>query len=146
MEKQSVEDSQHLNTIPAFWTRSHADGTVGTLLKLTSDKTFIYGVCYGNTPSDAKDFDYSIAAAYDPAQPIPQGFQVREIPARTWVVFECRGTMPEAIQSLWHRIYTEFFPAAAYQPTYEMDIEAYPAGEMNSPDYRCEIWVPVTKK
>ena len=146
VEQQSVEDDKHLNTVPDFWTRSHQDGTVKALLESTSDASFIYGICYGNTPSNAKKFDYSIAAAYGPDKPIPEGFRVQTIPARTWVVFECRGAMPEAVQGLWHRIYTEFFPGAAWEPTYEMDIEAYPAGEMNSPDYRCEIWVPVTKK
>lgn len=146
VERQNVEDDRHLNTIPDFWTRSHRDGTVKALLEHTSDKTFIYGVCYGNTSSDAKEFDYSIAAAYDPARPVPAGFRTREIPARTWAVFQCRGAMPEAIQELWHRIYTEFLPGAAWEPTQELDIEAYPAGEMNSPDYRCEIWVPVVKK
>lgn len=145
VESQSVEDDKHLNTVPDFWTRSHQDGTVKTLLEQTSDTAFIYGICYGNTPTDAKQFDYSIAAAYDADKPIPKGFRIRQIPARTWVVFECLGAMPEAIQGLWHRIYTEFFPTAEYQPTYEMDIEAYPAGEMNSADYRCEIWVPVAK-
>ena len=146
VQTQSVVDDRHLNTIPDFWTRCHQDGTVKSLLEHTADAGFIYGACYGNTPSDAKEFDYGIGVLYDPARPVPNGFQVRQIPARTWVVFECHGAMPEAVQGLWHRIYTEFFPTAEYQPTYELDIEAYPAGEMNSPDYRCEIWVPVVKK
>lgn len=50
---------------------------------------------------------------------------------------------PDAIQDLWHRIVTEFFPTSGYQPTCEMDIEAYTKGDMGSADYRSEIWVPV---
>lgn len=70
----------------------------------------------------------------------------KSIPARTWAVFECKGAMPNAMQDMWHKIVSEFFPASGYEPTYEMDIEAYSNGDMCSPDYRSEIWVPVIKK
>ena len=54
--------------------------------------------------------------------------------------------MPNAIQDKWHKIVSEFFPTSGYEPTYEMDIEAYTDGNMGSPDYRSEIWIPVIKK
>lgn len=145
VEKQSIRDEENKNTIPDFWERSRSDGTVAKLLEQTPDASFLYGICYGNTPKDDKTFDYSIAARYGGGR-IPQGFHVREIPARTWVVFECRGAMPDAIQETWHRICAEFFPTSAYQPTYEMDIEAYTEGDMSADNYRSEIWVPVEAK
>ena len=46
----------------------------------------------------------------------------------------------------WKKIVSEFFPSSEYMPTYEMDIEAYTQGDMDSPDYRSEIWVPIKKK
>ncbi len=55
-------------------------------------------------------------------------------------------TVPKAMQDMWHKIVSEFFPTSGYEPTYEMDIEAYTEGNMGSPDYRSEIWVPVIKK
>lgn len=54
--------------------------------------------------------------------------------------------MPKAIQETWHTICSEFFPASAYRPTYELDIEVYPDGDMLSPEYQSEIWVPVEEK
>lgn len=137
------EDSN--TDIPKFWERSHADGTVKRLLELASDKTDIFGICYAHTQEKSQTFDYSIAVKADDSTEPPEGFTVNEIPARTWVVFECTGAMPEAIQGLWHRICTEFFPSSPYEPTYEMDIEAYKDGDMSSPDYRSEIWVPVAR-
>ncbi len=134
------------NEIPAFWDRCHADGTVKRLLELTSDKTDIFGICYAHTQEKAQTFDYSIAAKVDGSADVPEGFSANVIPARTWVVFECKGAMPDAVQRLWHRICTEFFPSSQYEPTYEMDIEAYKDGDMTSPDYRSEIWVPVKDK
>lgn len=146
VEKHEISDSQHLNTIPEFWERAHGDGTVAKLLSIASDKSYIFGICYGGNLTDEKNFDYGIGALYDGNSPVPEGFRVSEIPARTWAVFEVQGSMPEAIQKLWHDICAEFFPTSDYQPTYEMDVEAYTAGDMTSPDYHSEIWVPVVKK
>ena len=144
VEQHTIVDSQNENTIPDFWTRAQADGTLEKLLAQAPDKTFVYGVCYGNAPSDEKTFDYAIAA--DCGGSVPEGFRRTVIPAQTWAVFPCRGPMPKAIQQLWHRIITEYFPSSRYEPTYELDIEAYPDGDMSSPDYTSEIWVPVREK
>ena len=146
VEAHTVENSENAKSIPDFWMRSHNDGTVNTLLDTTTDRTYIFGVCYGNLPENAKTFDYSIAAKCDNNTVVPEGFRKNTIPARTWAVFECKGAMPNAMQDMWHKIISEFFPTSGYQPTYEMDIEAYTDGNMGSPDYRSEIWVPVIKK
>lgn len=145
VEPQRLDDGQNLNTIPAFWARSHADGTAATLLQQAPDRTFIYGICYDNKPTDSKTFDYAIAALYG-GGPVPEGYQVTEIPERTWAVFGCTGPMPNAIQETWHKICAEFFPTSSYQPSYELNIEAYPAGVMTAADYQSEIWVPVEQK
>lgn len=143
---QSIDDEQNKNTIPDFWTQSHQDGTVYKLLSLAKDRTNIFGICYNNDLTDKQSFEYSIAALCDDSCEIPEGFRMNEIPARTWVVFECIGPMPDAMQQTWHKICAEFFPTSGYKPTYEMDIEAYTAGEMNSADYKSEIWVPIEEK
>lgn len=145
VEVHTVENAENAKSIPDFWTRSRKDGTVKKLLDTTTDRTFIFGVCYGNLPENAKTFDYSIAVKCDENTVAPEGFRKNTIPSRTWAVFECIGAMPNAIQDMWHKIVSEFFPASGYQPTYEMDIEAYTEGNMDSPNYRSEIWIPVIK-
>ena len=146
VERHTIADRENLNTIPDFWTRAQADETIEKLLALASDKTCVLGVCYGNRPTDDKTFDYAIAVHVDTETPVPEGFRRTAIPARTWAVFDCAGPMPDAIQALWHRIITEFFPGSAYEPTYELDMEAYPDGDMTAPDYHSQIWVPITRK
>lgn len=146
VESQSIDNSINKNSIPEFWERSHNDGTVKTLLENATDKSFIFGICYSNTHAKKMTFDYSIAAICDKNTAVPEGFRLNEIPARSWLVFDCIGPMPEAIQNTWHKITAEFFPTTDYKPTYEMDIEAYPAMAMNSADYRSEIWIPVKKE
>lgn len=54
VETHSVEDSANAKSISDFWTRSHQDGTVKTLLDVTTDRTFIFGVCYGNLPKNPR--------------------------------------------------------------------------------------------
>ncbi len=146
VEPQSIDSSISANSIPDFWTRSHSDGTVQKLLDVTTDKTYIYGVCYGNTYEKSQTFDYSIAVMCGKDTAVPEGFRKNTIPAGTWLAFGCRGAMPGAIQEMWHKICAEFFPTSGYEPTYEMDIEVYTDGDMSSPDYYSEIWIPVVKK
>lgn len=144
-EIHSIVDSANVNTIPGFWERARKDGTISTLSGKSRMDGYIFGICYGNPRTDAKTFEYAIGAVCAEDCVAPEGYRISEIPARTWAVFECRGAMPDAIQNLWHRICAEFFPTSGYKPTYEMDIEAYTEGDMSSPDYRSEIWVPVIK-
>lgn len=146
VEAHSIENDVNAKSIPDFWTKSHNDGTVKTLLENTTDRTFIFGVCYGNNSDCTKTFDYSIGAVYNQKTTVPKGFRKNIIPARTWAIFECKGAMPKAMQDMWHKITSEFFPTSGYQPTYEMDIEAYTEGDMGGSDYRSEIWIPVVKK
>lgn len=140
---QTVSENKNLQTIPKFWEDSRKDGTVKRLLELTSEKKFIFGICYNNPHTEETTFDYSIAVLADEGAEAPEGFSASEIPARTWAVFECRGAMPDAIQQLWHKIASEFFTSSGYEPTCEFDIEAYTDGDMSASDYRSEIWVPI---
>lgn len=146
VETHRIVNEENLNTIPDFWARSHQDGTVAKLLSLTNDNSYIFGICYANYPHNANEFEYGIGVKCDDDCIAPDGFRINEIPARTWLVFEVVGAMPNAVQELWRKITSEFFPTSDYEPTYEMDIEAYTAGVMTDPNYKSEIWVPVIKK
>lgn len=144
VSEHSLKGDKNKETVPAFWTQCHNDGTVNSLIGATTDKTFIFGICYGQKePVDA--FEYSVAAVCNENTPVPKGFRKNLIPARSWAVFECVGAMPDAIQETWRAIVSEFFPTSKLRPTYEMDIEAYPDGDMNAENYRSEIWIPVEK-
>ena len=155
----STAGDENKRTIPAFWERARGDGTLALLQRIaadkSADKTRLFGICYGsepfgsepfgNEPTDANTFPYSIAVPYDGNDPAPDGFRVREIPAATWAVFPIVGAMPDAIQNAWQQICAEFLPTSGYRQALNMDMEAYMEGDMSSPDYRSEIWLPVAK-
>ncbi len=146
VETHTVENGQNNTSIPDFWSRAYADGSMEKLEALASDKNYTFGICYGNEKKNDPTFEYSIAVKCDEDTVAPEGFRKNTIPARTWLVFGCVGAMPKAIQEAWRKIVTEFFPTSVYQPTYEMDLEVYTDGDMDSPDYYSEIWVPIKKK
>ncbi len=151
MKKKHVSCKKELTTaeISEFWRESSTDGTILALCKyMPKDNPFgnsIVGASFGKDATDA-DFPYAIGAAYNGIPVTDKGFTVEEIPAHTYVVFQCVGKMPEAFQKLYHQIYSEFFPASDYQPCGGTDFEAYPSDDVKSPDYTCEIWVAVEKK
>lgn len=143
----TTKGGENLEKIPKFWAQANHDGTIRTLCTYGGCSDFagrILGICYGDGCTG--EFSYSIASGYDGATPAPAGFRIHEIPARTWAIFKCKGAMPAAIQILWRKIFTEFFPASEYIPKNDIDFEVYPDGDTASPDYESEIWIAVEKQ
>lgn len=54
--------------------------------------------------------------------------------------------MPHAIQQVWERIFSEWFPTVGFEHAGGPEPEVYLEGDAASEDYRCEIWVPVVRK
>jgi AraC family transcriptional regulator len=88
-------------------------------------------------------FDYWRAVATTKA--CPGGFAKLDIPAAQWAIFEITGAMPKAIQDGVKQIFNEWLPSSGYRITDAPEIERYSTGDMDSPDYKSEIWVPVIK-
>jgi hypothetical protein len=56
------------------------------------------------------EFEYLIADNYNPDMDIPDGFVTKVIPKFTWAVFSCKGAMPQAMQDVNKKIYSEWLP------------------------------------
>ena len=94
------------NPIPAKWGEYYVDGTCDELIALAEDAKLL-GVCYDNTVHGAA-INYMFAARA--GSEIPSGYDVLDIAASTWVVFESIGAMPHALLKVWERIFAEFLP------------------------------------
>lgn len=72
-----------------------------------------------------------------------------EFPMSEWAVFDCIGAMPDALQSLNTRIFSEWLPS---NPDYKLSgnttVEWYDCinGKTTDPDYHSAIWIPVKRK
>lgn len=134
--------------LPGFWDSCRKDGTISVLCKyMTKDNVFgeaLVGICFENNTKDDK-FPYAIGVAYKDGD-VAEGLSIEKISPHTWAIFECVGAMPTALQDLLHKIYSEFFPTSDYHPCGGLDIEVHPEGDMQSPQYKCEIWIAVEKK
>lgn len=130
--------------VPQFWQEHFQSG-----------KGAVVCGCYGiniDLEMGQENFEYLIADPYDPQKEIPEGFVTKTIPAFDWAVFPCRGAMPDALQDVNTKIYTEWLPAlkeyefaAGYCVEYYDDPTKYEKGTQDE-NYYCEIWIPVKKK
>ncbi|WP_088068732.1 AraC family transcriptional regulator [Gottfriedia luciferensis] len=76
----------------------------------------------------------------------PDSFIQLEVPASTWAVFEAIGTFPDALQEVWGRIYSEWFPSSNYEQLEGPEILWNEQKDLTSPAFKSEIWIPVLKK
>ncbi|PEV98441.1 AraC family transcriptional regulator [Bacillus cereus] len=76
----------------------------------------------------------------------PEQFKQLEVAASTWAIFEAVGPFPDALQNVWGRIYSEWFPSSSYELAEGPEILWNESKEVSSPNFRSEIWVPVLKK
>lgn len=130
--------------IPKFWDEHYKSGNGAVVCCM-------YGInIEENMPSD--QFEYLIADTFDTPRELPEGFVIRTIPAFTWAVFACKGAMPDSLQKLNERIFSEWLPgckdyeiAAGYCVEMYSDACEYPNGTQDE-NYYSEIWIPVKKK
>lgn len=103
----------------------------------------MYGVCIDE---DGKNFEYLIADNYIPWQEVPAGCVTRVIPAFTWAVFPCRGPLPQTLQDVNTRIWTQWLPNCKdYRLAANLNLELYAPPAEKPEDTYSEIWLPVEK-
>ena len=152
LRKKSFPKQHEITTreISKFWGECQSDGTIDAICKYIHRNNIfdkcIVGVSLGaETASTDEYFPYGIGAHYNGEKISEEYLTVEKIPAHTYAVFKCTGTMPEAFQKVYKYICTEFLPASEYEPC-GIEIEAYPSADVQNPDYTCEIWIAVKKK
>lgn len=125
--------------IPEFWNEYHLNGL---------DKKICgrIAICEQEKVECRGEFSYSIGCDCRSDAKIPDGFKMITVPAYTWAVFKCIGPVPDAVQSMWKRIYSEWLPQSEYELIPDCDIEVYTDGDNKSSDYLSKIMIPVSKK
>ena len=121
--------------IPKFWDEWMSDmkGLKG-----------MFGVCMD---MDGKTLDYWIADLYVPWEEIPEGCEVYQIPGSLWAEFTCKGPLPESLQSVNTKIWSEWLPSLqgySLAGSYSMEVYAPPAEKPE--DTLSYIWIPLKKE
>ncbi|WP_336077537.1 AraC family transcriptional regulator [Paenibacillus sp. 203] len=76
----------------------------------------------------------------------PDNITQLEVAASTWAVFEAIGSFPDALQDVWGRIYSEWFPSSNYEQMEGPEILWNESKDITSPTFKSEIWIPISKK
>lgn len=70
---------------------------------------------------------------------------VKEFPETEYAILELEGPVPQCLEEGWTHLRDVFFQQAGYEPTDGPEIEVYHEGNIESDDYKMELWVPVRK-
>ncbi len=130
--------------IPKFWEEHYKTGKGNTVCGM-------FGINIDESMG-CKEFEYLIADEYNGESEVPDGFITKTIPAFTWAVFPCKGAMPNAMQEVNQKIFSEWLPNCKdYEFAAGYNIEMYnnPSDYQNGiqdENYYSEIWIPVKNK
>lgn len=147
------KDGMNYKIIPDFWDAHAKNGNLDRLCAWASPLGS-FGICVDFQPQ-GESFTYLIAIerpgkGHKPKTEIalPSGMKQITIPPSVMGKFEVRGPLPQSIQETWKRIWGEWFPTSGYEHAGTAELEVYPSCSTvppHSPDYRCEIWIPLRK-
>lgn len=137
------KNGDNFRGIPKFWDEVCKSGQYA-ILERNQGKLGVMGVC-SNFNMETQDFDYSIAVEGDKLEGIGN-YSVIQVPKLSFAVFESIGPMPDALQEVTRRIFSEWFPATKYEHADGPEFEVYLPGDVQAEDYRSEVWIPVIEK
>lgn len=141
-EHYAINIDENFANVPIFWQKTAQSGIMQTICSYLDREP--YGVLGVSTCMNGKDFDYYIAVATN--KETPSALSEYVVHECTWAIFECVGSMPNALQNLQKRIVSEWLPTSGYEYADAPDIEVYFEGNQQADDYRCEVWLPIVKK
>lgn len=138
--QEAMEQNQKI--VPVFWNKMLESTLFSEICGLTDkDPQSVFGVTAYTNP---QNIYYYIAVPTDKA--VPDGMVEFEIPAATWVVFECNGHFKESVQTIFKRFLTEWLPVSGYKYAQLPDIEVYPVSNNGSKGGHAEIWIAIKKE
>ncbi|MEG0249337.1 MAG: AraC family transcriptional regulator [Peptostreptococcus sp.] len=142
--QRSFKYENAMKEVPVLWGeffQKSQDSKISPIYGINTDESM-----QGNT------FEYMIADNYDGSRDIPEGFKTKLIPKFLWATFTCKGPMPEAMQDINKKIYSEWLAnckeyeiAAGYCIEVYDDPSKYKNG-IRDENYYSEIWIPINKK
>lgn len=140
-----INDSAYRD-IPEFINEIYKNGTISRINKILGkpENSLLYGFHY----DFKEDGTMNYIMGYEiPKTEIPDEFTILQIPKLTWAVFEGHGDKPEnsIIQSIWKRVYSEWFPSSGFEQEEGPCIEKNFWNEKQH-EYKCELWIPIKRK
>lgn len=137
--RTTAKDGVSFKAIPEFWQEKDKDGTTKEMCLNMKDMG-ILGICY-DYDMDTDDFKYMIATeGNETSWKRPEKL---EVPESTWAIFPGKGNLPDSMQKIWKKIFSEWLPATNYTVAEGPQLELYLSEPDENGNESFEIWVPV---
>ena len=136
------EQSINSSLCPSVWDKLYEKYSHNELASFGNGQSV--GVCHDvENPSTINYMAGYIVNDVDKARSM--GLDVLEVNEAEYAIVELTGSVPDCIHTGWKYAMEVFFPEHGYVHSGKPDIEYYYEGDMHSPDYKMELWIPITK-
>lgn len=145
-------NEQNINSslCPSIWQKLFSKVSHEEMSKLGEGKSV--GVCHDILNLDNHDVldinTINYMAGYivnDVDQARKMGLDVLEVEEAEYAIVELNGSVPGCIHKGWKYAMEVFLPEHGYVHSGKPDFEYYYEGDMDSNDYKMELWIPVCK-
>lgn len=127
---------------PSIWDKLNEKYSHDELADLGSGQSV--GVCHDvENPSTINYMAGYVVTDEDKARSM--GLDVLKVEEAEYAVVELIGSVPDCIHNGWKYVMEVFFPEHGYVHSGKPDFEYYYEGDMDSKDYKMELWIPITK-
>jgi predicted transcriptional regulator YdeE len=138
--RTSNADGRSIRDIPATWT-DFLQQNAAAKIRNRAVPPAMYAV-YSDYASDWKgEYSYMIGCGVTRAGTVPEGMEVRKIPAQTYVVINAKGRMPDEVVAAWSMIWLSELPRL-----YTYDFEVYDKRFTNPKQKEVDICIAVDPK
>ena len=137
-------NEQNINSslCPGVWNKRYGEYRHDELARLGEGQSV--GVCYNvEQPSTINYIAGYIVTDVDKAKSM--GLDILEVEEAEYAIVELKGVVPECIHNGWKYVMEVFFPEHGYVHSGTPDFEYYYEGDMDSKDYKMELWIPIVK-
>jgi predicted transcriptional regulator YdeE len=135
--RTSGADGRSTKDMMAAWTE-FLQQNAAAKIKSRALPPAMYAVYSGYESDWRGEYSYLIGCGVTRSGTVPEGMEVREIPAQSYAVFTAKGQMPDEVLAVWSLVWLSELPR-----TYTYDFEVYDQRFTNPKRKEVDICVAV---
>ncbi|EGV09862.1 bacterial transcription activator, effector-binding domain protein [Parvimonas sp. oral taxon 393 str. F0440] len=136
------EENINSSLCPKVWNKLYEKYSQEELASLGDGESV--GICHDVESPNVIDYMAGyIVTDVDKARSM--GLDILELEEAEYAIVELKGVVPECIHNGWKYVMEVFFPEHGYVHSGTPDFEYYYEGDMDSKDYKMELWIPIVK-
>ena len=136
------EENINSSLCPKVWNKLYEKYSQEELASLGDGESV--GICHDvESPNVINYMAGYIVTDVDKAK--SRGLDILEVEEAEYAIVELKGVVPECIHNGWKYVMEVFFPEHGYVHSGTPDFEYYYEGDMDSKDYKMELWIPIVK-